>query len=130
MQTVDGFELSAKHVSWLGPGEIPTFAARLAFASVNGEPDWREPLLVLTNTRLVISKNKTFGAHKADCAVLWSEVSAVSNGPWHGAFNPLVQLDVRTARGVLKLPVVNIYATEVENAIRTQDLNAFLRGSR
>lgn len=120
MQSVEGFELSAKQVSWLGPGETPTFAVRLASASINGAPDWREPLLVLTNTRLVISKNKTFGAHKADYAVPWSEVSAVSNGPWRGAFNPLVQLDVRTARGVLMLPVVNIYAAEVENAIRTQ----------
>ena len=120
MQTVEGFKLSAKQVSWLGPDETLTFAVRLAFASVNGASDWREPLLILTNTRLVISKNKMFGAHKADYAVPWSEVSAVSNGPWHGAFNPLIQLDVRTARGVLMLPVANIYATEVENAIRMQ----------
>jgi hypothetical protein len=119
MKTVEGAELDdAKYLPLLAPGEALAFAARLAFASVNGGPDWREPFLILTSQRLIISKDKLFGKPKLDYAITWPEVSTVDNGPWNGTFNPLVQLDVRTARGTLALPVRTLYAADVESAIR------------
>jgi hypothetical protein len=118
VQTIEGSELSAKFLSCLEPGETPTFAAWLEFASVNGGADWKHPLLLLTSHRLIISKEKLLGKPKPDFAIAWSEVSTVSGGPWHGTYNPLIQLDVQTLRGTLSLPVNNVHAVDIESAIR------------
>jgi hypothetical protein len=118
MQILGGPELNAKYLSLLEPSETPAFAVLLAFASVNGGPDWRSPVLLLTNQRLIISKEKLLGKPKADFAIGWPEVSTVDSGPWNGTYNPLIQLDVRTGRGVLSLPVRALYAAETEGAIR------------
>ncbi|MGH3155113.1 MAG: hypothetical protein ACRDNF_00845 [Streptosporangiaceae bacterium] len=118
MQTIEGSELAAKYLSCLEPGETPTFATWLEFASVNGAADWKRPLLLLTSQRLIISKEKLFGKPKADFTITWPEVSSVSGGPWHGTYNPLIQLDVQTRRGALALPVKNVHAVDVESAIR------------
>jgi hypothetical protein len=42
----------------------------------------------------------------------------VTSGPWRGTYNPLIQLDVQTSRGTVSLAVQNLYATDVESAIR------------
>ena len=85
----------------------------------SGEADWKQPLLLLTSHRLIVSKNRLFGNPKADFTISWPEVSAVQACPWHGTYSPLVQLEVHTARGILTLPVRNIHAVEVESAIRS-----------
>lgn len=123
MQTINGAELAAKYLSCLEAGETPTFAAWLEFASVNGGADWKHPLLLLTSHRLIISKEKLLGRPSADFAVTWPEVSTVRGGPWHGAYNPLIQLDVTTVRGNLALPVQTVYASDVESAIRAGYIN-------
>jgi hypothetical protein len=118
VQTIEGSELEAKYLSCLESGETPTFAAWLEFASVNGAADWKRPLLLLTSHRLIISKEKLFGRPKADFTITWPEVSAVSGGPWHGTYSPLIQLDVQTLRGTLSLPVKNVHAVDIEGSIR------------
>lgn len=124
MQTVEGYELAAKYLSCLEPGEAPTFAAWLEFASVNGSADWKHPLLLLTSRRLVICREKSFGRPKADFAIGWPEVSTVKGGPWRGVFNPLIQLDVQTSRGTLALPVKTVHAVDIESAVRAGYLNS------
>ena len=119
MQILGGPELNGKYLSLLAPGETPEFAVLLAFASVNAGPDWRSPILLLTNERLILSKEKLLGKPKADFAIAWPEVSTVDSGPWNGTYNPLVQLDVQTSRGTVSLPVRTLYAAETESAIRT-----------
>jgi hypothetical protein len=117
MKAVQGFELTAKDLSVVETGESATFAARLSWAYVNGA-DLREPLLVLTDQRLIISQQKLFGKRSADFVATWAEVATVSSGPWHGTFNPLIQLDVKTTRGTIGLAVQTLYAVDVESAIR------------
>lgn len=118
MQTVEGVGLEAKYLSCLERGETATFAAWLAFASVNGGDEWKHPLLLLTDKRLIVSKERLFGRPRVDFAVTWAEVSTVRSGPWSGTFSPLIQLDVLTLRGTLALPVKNIIASNIEGAIR------------
>ena len=65
MQILGGPELNAKYLSPLAPSETPAFAVLLAFASVGGGTDWRSPVLLLTNQRLIISKERLLGKPKA-----------------------------------------------------------------
>jgi hypothetical protein len=118
MRAVQGFELTAKDLSFVRAGESVKFAARIQWVYLNRR-ELREPLLVLTDQRLIISEQKLFGKRNADFAAPWAEVSTVSNGPWQGSFNPLIQLDVQTSRGTVGLAVQTQYAVEVESAVRS-----------
>ena len=124
MQILGGPELNAKYLSLLAPSETPAFAVLLAFASVGGGTDWRSPVLLLTNQRLIISKERLLGKPKADFAIAWPEVSTVDSVPWNGTYNPLIQLDVRTSRGIVSLPVRTLYASDTESAIRAGYLSS------
>lgn len=118
MQTIEGYDLAAKYLACLEPGEVATLAAWPEFASVNGTADWKHPLLLLTSKRLILVREKRFGKPSADFAITWPEVSRVSSGPWHGAFNPLIELEVQILRGALALAVQTAQAVDIESAIR------------
>jgi hypothetical protein len=117
LKAVQGFELTAKDLSVLAPGESAQFAARVPWVYLNAA-ELREPLLVLTDQRLIITGQRLLGKRKADFAAPWREVRTVDSGPWHGTFNPLIQLDVQTSRGTVGLAVQTLYAADVESAVR------------
>jgi hypothetical protein len=115
MKMVTGQELTAKQLTLIEPGEIPTFAAWLMNARVRAGENWSIPLLLLTNRRLIISKEKLLGKPKANFAIAWSEVSTVGSG----SITPnAIELIVTTARGAISVVVSPQYAVEVESAIR------------
>ena len=118
MRTVEGTELGAKDLAMLDAGEEPTFAARPTFATVGAGGHWSTPLLVLTTRRLVLSKDRLLGKPKADFAVSWPEVRAVSGELWNGG-GPQIQLIVDTARAQVELIVPPEHAVDVESAIRS-----------
>ena len=95
-----------------------TKASGLTFATVGAGGHWSTPLLVLTTRRLVLSKDRLFGKPKADFAVSWPEVRAVSGELWNGG-GPQIQLIVDTARAQVELIVPPEHAVDVESAIRS-----------
>jgi len=117
MRTVEGHKLRGKRLVIVEPGETPTFAARPSFAAVGGGMPWQLPLLLLTDRRFVISREKLIGKPKADFAAGWPEVSGVEGKLWNGA-GPLIQLLVRTKGASVELLVPPTYAADVESAIR------------
>ena len=117
MKAIQGFELTAKDLSVVGSDKRARLAARIAWVYVNGS-ELRESLLILTDRRLIICKQRLLGKPKADFAVTWPEVVTVSSGPWRGTYNPLIQLDVQTKRGTVGLAVETLHAPDVEGAIR------------
>ncbi len=118
MKTVEGRELSRHELALLEPGESATFAARPSYATVGSGSHWATPLLLLTNRRLVISKEKMLGKRKADFSVPWSAVSGVSGELWKGG-GPQIQLIVQSQRGSVELIVQPQYAVDVESAVRS-----------
>ena len=117
MRTVEGNELTGKDLALLEPDENPTFAARPSFATVAGGKHWSLPLLLLTDRRMLISKDKLLGKRKPDFSVAWSEVAGVSGELWKGG-GPQIELIVRSSRGDVELIVLPEHAVEVESAIR------------
>jgi len=118
MRTVEGGQLSAKELALVEPGETATFAARPSYATVSGGAHWDHPLLLLTDRRLVISREKIIGKRKADFAIEWSGVETVNGEPWMGG-GPQIALTVRTVRGDVELIVQPQHAVDVESAIRS-----------
>lgn len=118
MQTVEGGDLSPKELSLLEAGEEAVFAARPSYVTVAGGEHWSLPLLLLTDRRMVISKDKLIGKRKADFALSWSDITAVAGELWKGG-GPQIQLIVRTRRGDVELIVQPQYAVDVESAIRS-----------
>jgi hypothetical protein len=84
MRTIEGGELTAKDLGLLEPGEAATFAARPSYATVRPGDHWSMPLLLLTNRRMLISRDKLLGKRKIDFGALWSEVIGVSGELWKG----------------------------------------------
>jgi hypothetical protein len=117
MHPIKGHALTKKELGLIEPGEEPVFAARPMFATVNDGEHWQGPLLLLTDRRLVISKDKLIGRPKADFTADWSEVSKVRGEPWNGG-GPLIQLIVQTNRASVELIMQPQDAVEVESAIR------------
>ena len=115
MRTVEGGQLSAKELALIEPDEAATFAARPSAATVGTGAHWDNPLLLLTDRRLVISKERFLGKRKADFAIDWSGVETVSGEPGGSQ----IRLTVRTVRGNVELSVRPQHAVEVESAIRT-----------
>ena len=116
MKTVEGQELTEKQLAIIEPGETPTFTAWLSFATVGGGDTWKMPLLLLTNRRFIISKEKLLGKPKANFAASWSDVSTVGSGSITPIF---IELIVQTARGNISVVTLSQHAVEVEAAIRT-----------
>ena len=115
MKTVEGVELTEKQLAIIEPGEIPTFAAKLSFATVGDGDTWKMPLLLLTNRRFIISKDKLLGKPKANFAIAWPDVSTVGSGSITPIF---IELIVQTARETISVVTLSQDAAEVEGAIR------------
>ena len=115
MKTIEGRELTEKQLAIIEPGEIPTFASGLSFATVGDGNTWKMPLLLLTNRRFIISKDKLLGKPKADFVTAWPNVSTVGSGSITPYF---IELIVQTARGSISVVALSQYAAEVEAAIR------------
>lgn len=120
MQTVEGYELDAKVLGLLDTGETPVFAARPSFATARPGQHWDATSLLLTDRRMLISKDRFFGRAKADFEVQWVEVANVQGALWNGG-GPQIQLLVSTARTPypVELIVQPQYAVDVESAIRS-----------
>ena len=73
------------------------------------------PLLLLTNRRFIISKEKLLGKPKANFETAWPDVSTVGSGSITPYF---IELIVQTARGTISVVALSQYAAEVEAAIR------------
>ena len=117
MKTVEGAELSDKQLSVLEPGESLTFAARPDYATVGMGAHWSSPLLLLTDQRLILSKDRLFGRPRADHAVSWPHVETVEGSLWNGG-GPKIQLIVSTSSHSIEMIVQPLYAVEVESAVR------------
>jgi len=118
MKTVEGGELTGKQLALIEPSEAPRFAARPAFATVNDGEHWAHPVLLLTDRRLIISKDKLIGKPKADFSADWADVSTVRGELWHGG-PAMVQLMVKTRYASIELIVETLYAADVEAAVRS-----------
>jgi hypothetical protein len=121
MNTVEGGPVSAKELSLLEPGENPTFAARPSYATIREGDHWSLPLLLLTDRRLVISKEKVIGRRKIDLSVAWSEVAGVHGELWNGG-GPQIQLIIDTNQDGIELIVAAEHAVDVESAVRSSYL--------
>lgn len=117
MQTVEGHELTNKDLSLIASNETPTFAARPSYVTVGAGAHWTTPLLLLTNRRLLISKDRLMGKPKADFSAEWPDISNVRGELWNGG-GPQIQLLVQTRRTSVELIVQPQHAVDVESAIR------------
>ena len=120
MKTVEDAELSAKVLALLSPDESATFAARPAYATIRSGVNWSGALLLLTNRRMLIIKDRVFGKQRLDFAVDWAEVIRVEGSLWNGG-GPKIQLLVFNSRTrePVELIVVPQHAAVVESAIRS-----------
>lgn len=116
---VEGLELDPKIVSLTATDESVVFAATPRYVTVGAGSHWMMPALVLTNRRLVISKERLF-KRRLDFAVGWADVGRVDGGLWKGG-GPSIQLLVCDPLGsqILELIVDPQYAVDVESAIRS-----------
>lgn len=118
MDAVEGNQLSARELALVGPEETFEFAARPDFATVGAGDHWSMPLLLLTDHRLVISKDKLIGKRKADFAADWKDVIRVNGEPWMGV-GTRIQLIIQTRRADIELIAQPLYAVDIESAIRS-----------
>jgi hypothetical protein len=123
MQTVEGHELTDKELSIIDLPETPKFAARPSFVTVGAGVHWATPLLLLTNRRLLISKDRLIGKRKADFSAEWSDISSVRGELWNGG-GPQIRLLVQARRTSVELIVQPQHAVDVESAIREGYLNS------
>lgn len=125
MQTVEGREVDAKPLALLDSDENPVFAAHPKYVTARRGQHWNNALLLLTDRRLLIARDKQFGRAKADFAASWGQISSVQGELWNGG-GPDIQLLISTA--VASAPIEVIvkpeYAVEVESAIRAGYLRA------
>ena len=84
MKSIEGSELTPKQLARLDAGETCTFAARLGLAAVGLGAHWDTPTLLVTDRRLLISKEKLVGKRKADFETSWPEISGVRCELWNG----------------------------------------------
>jgi hypothetical protein len=115
--TIEGSQVTDKELRVLESGETPRFSARPDYATVGLGSHWMSPLLLLTDRRLLVSKDRLFGTPRADFAVQWSAVSDVNGMLWNGG-GPKIQLIVSSAKDTLELIVEPQYAPSIESTIR------------
>src|SRR5690349_10440728 len=77
MRSIEGEELDSKKIPALGPDETATLAARPEHFTPPGSEPWQSPLLLLTDKRLIASKNRRLGKAKIDFEVPWTQVHRV-----------------------------------------------------
>jgi hypothetical protein len=121
-RTIGDIAISAKELALLEPGETPNHAWRPIHATVVGVERWDQPLMLLTDRRLLLIKDRLFGKPRADYAAAWPDVHRVSGDGWNGSF-AYIQLDVQSAAGNLALVMTPTHAADAEGAIRAAHLH-------
>jgi hypothetical protein len=116
-QTIGDVAVSARELALLEAGETPKHAWRPLHATGAGGERWDHPLLLLTNRRMLLIKDRLFGKPRADYAVAWPDVHRVSGDGWNGSF-AYIQLDVQSAAGDFSLVMTPTHAADAEAAIR------------
>jgi hypothetical protein len=116
-KTIGDVAVSDKELSLIETGETPKHAWRPIHATVAGGERWDRPLLLLTDHRMLLIKDRLFGRPRADYAVAWADVDRVSGDGWNGSFAH-IQLDVQSAAGNLALVMTPAQAADAEGAIR------------
>lgn len=116
VQIIGDVAVSAKELALLDLGETPKHAWRPIHAVVAGER-WDHPLLLLTDRRMFLIKERLFGKVRADYVAAWRDVNRVSGDGWLGSF-VYIQLDVQSAAGDLALVMSPEKAADAEGAIR------------
>lgn len=115
MQSIEGEPLGSKKIPALETGETATFAARPDQITLPGGEPWQSPLLLLTDKRFIVSKNRLLGKAKIDYEVPWTEVHRVVS---ESQEDLTVQLLVRSEHGEIELIVPPKNASDVNAAIR------------
>jgi hypothetical protein len=120
MRTVEGHEVDRKAIALVAADETPVFAARPSYVTAESGANWDATTLLLTDRRLVVTKDRLLGKAKADVAIDWPAVHSVRGELWKGG-GPKIQLLVETAqtRVPIEIIVPPEYATDVESAIRS-----------
>ena len=120
MKTVEGYPLDRKTLALLESGESAVFAARPSYVTVDGGTRWDGPTLLLTDRRLVVTKDRLFGKAKADVSIEWRAVRSVRGELWQGG-GPKIQLLVENdrTRAPIEMIVPPEHAVDVESAIRS-----------
>jgi hypothetical protein len=116
VETVDGHQLTARDFVLLQERERLAAAARPWRVAVGSEPHWPTPLLLLTDRRLVVSKDRRIGRRRADFEAEWSAVSSVSEPLWNGGQG--IQLLLYASSTLLELILQPRYAAVIESVIR------------
>jgi hypothetical protein len=118
MRTIEGHELPEKVLGVLNSKEKIVAAARPMFASPNAMEHWDNAVLLVTDQRMIVTRERLFGRAKADYVLAWNDVETVSGELWHGG-GPDIQLLVHTHTGrQFELIVRPQHAKEIESAIR------------
>jgi hypothetical protein len=134
MQSIEGEQLSSKKVPALGPDETATLAARPERIIPPGSEPWESPLLLLTDKRFIVSKNRRIGKAKIDFEVPWTQVHRVAAESQNLAAEledyqdtttqvdesqaTTTQLIVRSEHGEIQLVIRSQNTSEVTAAIR------------
>src|SRR5690348_14945164 len=77
MRSIEGELLGSKRIPALGPDETATLAVWTEHITPPGSAPLQAPLLVLTDKRFIVSKNRRVGKPKIDFEVPWTEVHRV-----------------------------------------------------
>jgi hypothetical protein len=119
VKTIEGYDIDRKTLTVIGADETAVFAARPSFATVHPGVHWDASTLLLTDQRMIITKDRLLGKAKADFGVEWAAVRSVQGTLWNGG-GPQIQLlvfNAQTAQPV-ELIVQPQHATDIESAIR------------
>jgi hypothetical protein len=134
MRSVEGELLGSKKIPALGPDETATLATRPEHVTPPGSEPWQAPLLLLTDKRFIVSKNRRAGKPKIDFEVPWTEIHRVVSE----SQNMTIRLDeaqeltagLDEAQDVTTRLIVRSEPGEIELVVRSQDasdLNAAIR---
>lgn len=142
MRSIEGELLGSKKIPALSPDETATLAARPEHITLPGSTPWHSPLLLLTDKRFIVSKNRRVGKAKIDFEVPWTEVHRVVSESQDmttqldESEDTTTQLDesqvmttqliVRSEHGEIQLVVRSQNASDVNAAIRKGYLAAGL----
>jgi hypothetical protein len=120
MNTIEGATVPTKALAILESGESARFAARPDYATVSVGDNWSGALLLLTDQRLILVKDRLFGKPRADFQIPWRDVQRVEGELWKGG-GPKIQLHVHNSQtsDPIELIVRPEHAVDVESAIRS-----------
>ncbi len=119
MKTVEGYDVDGGVLALVGADEVPVFAARPSYATAHPGAPWDSTTLLLTDRRLVITKDRFLGKAKADFDIEWNQVVSIEGSLWMGG-GPKIQLLVHNhqTHEPIEFVVQPEHAVAVESAIR------------